>query len=84
MGSDCFSSWSLHTFTFTYLDMASIFGHVTLTIYTNFCSPFPWRLHMKFGFDRSCGFKDLGQRVNGPVNVYLISEPIISTKPGYK
>ena len=26
-------------------------GHVTLTIYTNFGSPFPRRLHIKFGFD---------------------------------
>ena len=27
-------------------------GHVTWTIYTNFGSPFPSRLHIKFGFDR--------------------------------
>ena len=26
-------------------------GHVTWIIYTNLCSPFPMRLHMKFGFD---------------------------------
>ena len=26
-------------------------GHVTWTIYTNFGSPFPRRLHIKFGFD---------------------------------
>ena len=26
-------------------------GHVTLTIYINFLSPFPRMLHMKFGFD---------------------------------
>ena len=26
-------------------------GHVTWTIYINFLSPFPRRLHMKFGFD---------------------------------
>ena len=25
-------------------------GHVTWTIYTNFCSPIPMSLHMKFGF----------------------------------
>ena len=25
-------------------------GHVTWTIYTNFCFPFPRRLHIKFGF----------------------------------
>ena len=26
-------------------------GHVTMAIYTNFRSPFQWKLHMKFGFD---------------------------------
>ena len=26
-------------------------GHVTWTSLTNFRSPIPWRLHMKFGFD---------------------------------
>ena len=26
-------------------------GHVTLTIYIKFCSPFPRRLHIKFGYD---------------------------------
>ena len=26
-------------------------GHVTQTLRTNFCSPIPLRLHMKFGFD---------------------------------
>ena len=33
-------------------------GHVTLTIYINFCSPFPRRLHMKFGFDWPSGFRE--------------------------
>ena len=32
-------------------------GHVTWTIYTNFCSPFPRRLHIKFGFDWPNGFR---------------------------
>ena len=32
-------------------------GHVTWTIYINFCSPFPRRLHIKFGFDWSSGFR---------------------------
>ena len=27
---------------------------------------------------------ELNQRTNSPVNTHLISEPIISTKPGYK
>ena len=30
-------------------------GHVTLTIYINFCSPFPRRLLIKFGFDWPSG-----------------------------
>ena len=32
-------------------------GHVTRTIYTNFGSPFPRRLHIKFGFDWPSGFR---------------------------
>ena len=32
-------------------------GHVTLTIYINFLSPFPRMLHMKFGFDWPSGFR---------------------------
>ena len=32
-------------------------GHVTWTIYTNFCSPFPRRLHIKFGCDWPSGFR---------------------------
>ena len=32
-------------------------GHVTWTIYTNICSPFPRRLHIKFGFDWPSGFR---------------------------
>ena len=32
-------------------------GHVTWTIYTNFRSPFPRRLHIKFGFDLPSGFR---------------------------
>ena len=31
-------------------------GHVTRTIWTNFRSPIPRRLHMKFGFNRPSGF----------------------------
>ena len=30
-------------------------GHVTWTIYTNFGSPFPSRLHIKFGYDWPSG-----------------------------
>ena len=32
-------------------------GHVTWTIYINFLSPFPRRLHIKFGFDWPSGFR---------------------------
>ena len=32
-------------------------GHVTWTIYTNLRSPFPRRLHIKFGFDWLSGFR---------------------------
>ena len=33
-------------------------GHVTWTIYIKCLSPFPWRLHMKFGFDWPSGFSE--------------------------
>ena len=32
-------------------------GHVTWTIWINFRSPVPKRLHMKFGFNRPSGFR---------------------------
>ena len=32
-------------------------GHVAWTIYINVRSPFPWRLHIKFGFDWLSGFR---------------------------
>ena len=32
-------------------------GHVTWTIYINFCSSFTRRLHMKFGFHWPSGFR---------------------------
>ena len=33
-------------------------GHVTWTIYINFCSPFLKRLHMKFGIDSQSGLRE--------------------------
>ena len=33
-------------------------GHVTCTIYINFLSHFPRRLHVKFGIDWPSGFRD--------------------------
>ena len=41
---------------FTIYGRGGHLGHVTWTIYTNFRSPFPRRLHIKFGFDRPSGF----------------------------
>ena len=35
-------------------------GHVTLTIYTNFHSLFQRMVHIKFGFDWPCGFREEG------------------------
>ena len=32
-------------------------GHVTQMPRIKFRSPFPWRLHIKFGFDRASGFR---------------------------
>ena len=32
-------------------------GHVTKMPRTNFCSPYPRRLHIKFGFDLPSGFR---------------------------
>ena len=40
-----------------YMGMAGHLGHVTWTIYINFRSPFPRRLHIQFGFDWPSGFR---------------------------
>ena len=42
---------------FTIYGYGSHLGHVTWTIYINFRSPFPRRLHIKFGFDWPSGFR---------------------------
>ena len=41
---------------FTIYGRGSHFGHVTQMPRTNFRSPYPRRLHIKFGFDRASGF----------------------------
>ena len=41
---------------FTIYGRGGHLGHVTWTIYTNFGSPFPRRLHIKFGFDWPSSF----------------------------
>ena len=38
-------------------------GHATWTIYINFCSSFPRRVHMNFSFDWPSGFRE--ENVNG-------------------
>ena len=43
---------------FTIYGRGGHFGHVTQTLQTNFCSPDPWRLHMKSGFDWPSDFGD--------------------------
>ena len=42
---------------FTIYERGGHLGHVTWTIYINFRSPFPRRLHIKFGFDWPRGFR---------------------------
>ena len=39
-----------------YMGVAGHVGYVTQMSRTNFCSPYPRRLHIKFGFDRPSGF----------------------------
>ena len=49
-GEDCFK-------VFTIYGHGGHLGHVTMSNYTNFGSPFPRRLHIKFGFDWPSGFR---------------------------
>ena len=41
---------------FTIYGRGGHLGHVTQMPQTKFRSPYPRRLHIKFGFDRPCGF----------------------------
>ena len=43
---------------FTIYALGGHLGHVAWTIYTNFGSRFPKRLHIKFGFDWPCDFRE--------------------------
>ena len=45
-------------FGFTIYGRGSYLGHVTRMPQTNFRSPYPMRLHIKFGFDRPSGFRE--------------------------
>ena len=43
-----------------YLNVAAIsLGHLTQMLRTNFRSPYPRRLHIKCGFDRPSGFREV-------------------------
>ena len=42
---------------FCHIWASGLLGHVTWTVWTNFCSPISWRLHMKFGLNRPSGFR---------------------------
>ena len=42
---------------FTIYERCDHLGHVIQMPRTNFRSPFPRRLHIKFGFDRASGFR---------------------------
>ena len=42
---------------FTIYGRGGHLGHVTRMSQTNFCSPYPWRLHIKFGFDWPSSFR---------------------------
>ena len=41
---------------FTIYGRGGHLGHVTQMLRTNFCSPYPRRLYIKFGFDRASRF----------------------------
>ena len=41
---------------FTIYGRGGHLGHVSQMPQTKFCSLYPSRLHIKFGFDRPCGF----------------------------
>ena len=43
---------------FTIYGRGGHLGHVTQMPRTNFRSPYPRRLHIKFGFDRASGFRE--------------------------
>ena len=55
--SSAFWFWRRRFFkVFTIYGHGGHLGHVTRTLWINFHSPIPWRLHMKLGFNRPSGF----------------------------
>ena len=43
---------------FTIYGRGGHLGHVTRTLGSNFCSSYPWMLHIKFHFDWPSGFRE--------------------------
>ena len=68
---------------FTLYEHGGHLGHVTRTIYTNFCSPFRRRLHMKRVFDLQSGFrKDVNENnIDGSRSMAQVSELTICNIP---
>ena len=54
---NCFCETSFNFESWVTFDVFNIYGHgghlghMTRTVWTTFCSPDPWRLHMKFGYN---------------------------------
>ena len=55
---------------FTIYGCGGHLGHVIWTIYINFLSPFPRRLHMKFSLDLRSGFRKKIFANGGHIHVY--------------
>ena len=62
---------------FTIYGRGGHLGHVTQMMRTNYGSPYPRRLHIKFGFDRASGFGG-EEQTDGrtPEHWYPISSPL--------
>ena len=43
---------------FTIYGCGGHLGHVTWILQSNFCSPYPWLLHIKFHLDWPSGFRE--------------------------
>ena len=54
---------------FTIYGRGGHLGHVTWIPRSNFCSPYPWLLHIKFHFDLPCGFREEMCMDDRPVKV---------------
>ena len=54
---ECFFFFFFFFFFFIY-GRGGHLGYVTQISRSNFCSPYPWKLHIKFGFDWPNGFSE--------------------------